>query len=99
PRRRLHSFPTRRSSDLAGRPLLALVEDRFYLVRNAPAAALFGQWADTPAVPVRKLSHRLLTHLRKNGPRHGGDWEQLCVAHKARDRKSTRLNSSHQIIS
>ncbi len=68
----------------AGRPPLALVEDRFYLVRNAPAAALFGQWADTPAIPVRKLSHRLLTHLRKNGPHHGGDWEQLCVAHKAR---------------
>jgi hypothetical protein len=34
-------------------------------------------------VPVRKLSHRLLLHLRKTQANHGVDWEQLCVAHAA----------------
>jgi hypothetical protein len=32
---------------------------------------------------VRKLSHRLLLHLRKTQTNHGVDWEQLCVAHPA----------------
>ena len=34
-------------------------------------------------MPVRKLSHRLLLHLRKTQSNHGVDWEQLCVAHPA----------------
>ena len=29
-----------------------------------------------PSVPVRKLSHRLLLHLRKTQSNHGVDWEQ-----------------------
>ena len=33
---------------------------------------------------MRKLSHRLLMHLRKTQSSHGVDWEQLCVAHAAR---------------
>jgi SNF2 family DNA or RNA helicase len=36
-----------------------------------------------PSVPVRKLSHRLLLHLRKTQATHGVNWEQLCVAHPA----------------
>ena len=39
--------------------------------------------ASKPSVPVRKLSHRLLLHLRKSQSNHGVDWEQLCVAHPA----------------
>ena len=39
--------------------------------------------AQQPSVPVRKLSHRLLLHLRKTQSNHGVDWEQLCVAHPA----------------
>ena len=34
-------------------------------------------------MPVRKLSHRLLLHLRKTQSNHGVDWEQLCVTHTA----------------
>ncbi len=35
-------------------------------------------------MPVRKLSHRLLLHLRKTQSDHGVDWEQLCVVHRPR---------------
>ncbi|HWW03020.1 MAG TPA: DEAD/DEAH box helicase [Candidatus Acidoferrum sp.] len=66
------------------RPPLALAGQTFYLVRNAPPPELLEHWAGEPAVPVRKLSHRLLTHLRKTQSHHGFDWEQLCVAHAAR---------------
>ncbi len=67
----------------AGLPQLVLLDHRFYLVRNAPSPALIAKWTEAPVVPVKKLSHRLLTHLRRHGPPSGGDWEQLCVAHKA----------------
>ncbi len=65
------------------RPPLALVDHRFYLLRNAPPSLLLEHWTEQPAVPVRKLSHRLLTHLRRTRSNHGVDWEQLCVAHPA----------------
>jgi SNF2 family DNA or RNA helicase len=66
------------------RPPLALVGSTFYLLRNAPPAQLLELWGSQPEIPVRKLSHRLLTHLRKSQSNHGMDWEQLCVAHAAR---------------
>jgi hypothetical protein len=65
------------------RPPLALVGDTFYLVRNAPPPALLEHLAKKPAIPVRKLSHRLLKQLRKARSVPGVDWEQLCVAHPA----------------
>jgi hypothetical protein len=65
------------------RPPLALAGHTFYLLRNAPPPQLLEHWADRPAMPVRKLSHRLLMHLRKSQSNHGVDWEQLCVAHPA----------------
>src|SRR5262249_51210154 len=65
-------------------PPLALAGDTFYLLRNAPPPQLLEHWASQPAVPVRKLSHQLLMHLRKTQSDHGVDWEQLCVAHPAR---------------
>ena len=40
-------------------------------------------WSKQPAVPVRKLSHRLLMHLRKTQSNHGVDWDQLVVTHAA----------------
>jgi hypothetical protein len=66
------------------RPPLALAGHTFYLLRNAPPPALLELWARQPSVPVRRLSHRLLTHLRKNRSQDGVDWEQLCVTHPAR---------------
>jgi len=64
-------------------PPLALVGHTFYLLRNAPPPTVIEHWARRPAVAVRRLSHRLLTHLRRTQSSHGVDWEQLCVAHPA----------------
>jgi hypothetical protein len=65
-------------------PPLALVGRTFYLLRNAPPPQVLEHWVNQPTVPMRKLSHRLLTHLRKTQSSHGVDWEQLCVAHSAK---------------
>lgn len=65
------------------RPPLALVGNTFYLLRNSPPPALLEHWSKKPAIPVRKLSHRLLKQLRKTRSDNGADWEQLCVAHAA----------------
>ncbi len=64
-------------------PPLVLAGHTFYLLRNAPPAAVIEHWAERTTVPVRKLSHRLLTHLRKTQSKNGVDWEQLCVTHPA----------------
>ncbi len=64
-------------------PPLALVGSTFFLLRNAPPTRVLKYLANKPSVPVRKLSHRLLLHLRKTQSAHGVDWEQLCVTHKA----------------
>jgi len=63
------------------RPPLVLAGNTFYLLRNAPSGQLLDQLRKHPAVPVRKLSHRLLMQLRKTQSNHGLDWEQLCVVH------------------
>ena len=75
--------PLTESQFFAGRPPLALVGHTFYLLRNAPPPVLLESWADRPAVPVRKLSHRFLTQLRRAHPGHDVDWDALCVAHTA----------------
>jgi thymidine kinase len=64
-------------------PTLALAGGTFYLLRNPPPPAVLELWTSRPAVAVRKLSHRLLTHLRRTQVNHGVDWEKLCVAHPA----------------
>ncbi len=62
---------------------VALVGNEFFLLRNAPPTGVLKFLAHKPSIPVRKLSHRLLLHLRKTQTNHGVDWEQLCVAHAA----------------
>ena len=62
---------------------VALLGNEFFLLRNAPPGGVLKYLAQKPSVPVRKLSHRLLLHLRKSQANHGVDWEQLCVAHPA----------------
>jgi len=64
-------------------PPLVLAGNTFYLLRNAPPASVIEHWVDKPAVPVRRLSHRLLMHLRRTQTSNGVNWDQLCVAHKA----------------
>jgi superfamily II DNA or RNA helicase len=62
---------------------VALLGNEFFLLRNAPPHGVLKFLAQKPSVPVRRLSHRLLLHLRKTQSNHGVDWEQLCVAHPA----------------
>ena len=62
---------------------VALLGNEFFLLRNAPPNGVLKYLAQKPSVPVRRLSHRLLLHLRKTQSNHGVDWEQLCVAHPA----------------
>ena len=67
----------------AGQPPLAFVDDTFYLLRNAPPGTLMESIARTPTLPVRKLSHRFLTNLRRAHFDNGVDWDLLCTAHPA----------------
>ena len=80
------SYPLDQVRFFNGHPPLALVGHAFYLLRNAPPPQLLRHWARQPAVPARKLSHRLLAHLRKTQASHSVDWEQLCAAHAAKPR-------------
>ena len=74
------------------RPPVVLADQTFYLLRNAPPAPVLEYWATNPAIPVRKLSHRLLLHLRKtHGPENRLDWEQLCVVHHGRPQFTLEL--------
>ena len=41
------------------------VGNEFFLLRNAPPNGVLKYLAQKPSVPVRRLSHRLLLHLRK----------------------------------
>jgi len=66
------------------RPALALAGHTFYLLRNAPPSPLLDHWSRQGSVAVRKLTHRLLMHLRKSQSSQGVDWEQLCIAHPAK---------------
>jgi superfamily II DNA or RNA helicase len=77
------SYPLNEVRFFNSQPPLALAENTFYLLRNAPPPQLLAHWTENPAVPVRKLSHRLLMHLRKTQSNHSVDWEQLCVTHAA----------------
>ncbi|HTI71196.1 MAG TPA: DEAD/DEAH box helicase [Candidatus Limnocylindria bacterium] len=67
-------------------PPLVLVENEFVVVRNSPPASLLGSWAQRPIVPVRKLSQRLLTQLRKTQAKEqpNANWNDLCVTHTAK---------------
>ena len=76
--------PLAKAKFFHGRPSLALVDHTFYLLNNVPPPEVLEYWAETPSIPVRKLSYRLRTQLRKTRANDGVDWEQLCVTHAAR---------------
>jgi hypothetical protein len=67
----------------AGQPVLVLAGAGFYVLRNAPPEALLAHWRQTPALPVKKLTRRLLAHLRKTSSGEGADWDHLCTVHTA----------------
>jgi superfamily II DNA or RNA helicase len=70
----------------AGRPAIALVGSAFYMLRSAPPDDLLNCWAEQKSLPVSKLSHRLLTKLRKTLSAADTRWDQLCVVHHAQPR-------------
>jgi superfamily II DNA or RNA helicase len=87
PRLRLPGGPEldlREAQFFAGQPALVAVQHTFYLLRNPPVPELLASLVRDPGVPVRRLSHRLLTHLRKTAPALGEDWDSLCTVHTAR---------------
>ena len=85
--------PLNRVKFFTGRPSIALVGQTFYLLRSAPPCELLNSWAQQQAMPVSKLSHRLLTQLRKTQPSTGVDWEQLCVVHTAKPQFTFELEN------
>ena len=74
------SCPISAAKFFAGQPPLTLVDTTFYLLRNAPSPRLLEFWSEQPAIPVRKLSTRMRTQLRRTQA-NGVNWEQLCLAH------------------
>src|SRR5699024_11550199 len=87
---RLHSFPTRRSSDLAGLAAGGMAFDGLALAGGARVLQVL---LEHPGHGVGVLLvHRLLAL-------GAGDGHRLAVAIDHLDRKSTRLNSSHVSIS
>jgi len=52
---------------------------------------LLNSWAQKQALPVSKLSHRLLTKLRNTRSSSEVDWEQLCIVHSAKPRFTFEL--------
>src|SRR5947208_7978005 len=84
----LHSFPTRRSSDLGTNTARSSV----------PASAVIG--ANIRASRSWKSRNVATNVTRTSAPNDAtcSQYGELCTARTA-DRKSTRLNSSHQIIS
>jgi len=70
-------------SFFSGEPALAYINSEIFLLRNSPASEILGSWASKEKAPVSKLTHRLLTNLRKIKSTKGLNWEQLCDTHKA----------------
>src|SRR5690606_41950514 len=94
----LHSFPTRRSSDLTGAraSFVAKDEEEVKLIIGNILASAAMEWlptVDLPMIAMRKGVY----------PAPGEDCPEPAAPQAAgmlaRDRKSTRLNSSHVKIS
>src|SRR5204863_8549482 len=77
------TVPLNSAKFFAGSPTLALVAERFYIVRNAPPTFLLDPWVASPVVPVTKLSNRFRSQLRRAHAKRGADWDQLCISHAA----------------
>src|SRR5207244_8847904 len=93
----LHSFPTRRSSDLADadwRVARRVLRTLFHLtyVRGGMNHGMPGEVEASLATAVEHVDLRRVADAEERAVQ--GD-----RGRKTRDRKSTRLNSSHQIIS
>ena len=77
------SHPLSEVKFFSGRPSLVLVGNTFYLLRSAPPDELLNSWAQQQALPVNKLSRRLITQLHKAHAASNPAWEQLCEVQHA----------------
>lgn len=77
-----HTHPLAEAKFFSGQPAVVRVGPVFYLLRNSPPPEVLEYWATRNSLPVRKLSARLLIHLRRT--QSSGPWEKLCVTHRAR---------------
>lgn len=64
-------------------PPLVLADHHFYLLRNEPPPGVLARWNTRRSVPVRKLTHRLLNHLRNARTTSTVPWDQLFILHRA----------------
>src|SRR5205807_10155291 len=87
----LHSFPTRRSSDLRDLERALRVVERL----EVGMVGLNRGVVSNPAAPFGGVKH---SGFGREGGREGIE-EYLSTKYVAIDRKSTRLNSSHLVIS
>src|SRR5690349_21276775 len=95
-RRDLHSFPTRRSSDLLSKPRFLRDEDARSFLRLGRHSRSSGRWTSRRGCrgrALRALCHRpgTVTRLVRLRCR----WRSDAGLQWRADRKSTRLNSSH----
>ncbi len=77
-------LPLTKALYFAGQPSLILAGDEFLLLRNAPDPDLLSRLNRKPIIAVGRLSHRLLTHLRKNAIGDESHWNELCTSHTAK---------------
>ncbi|MDB4459254.1 hypothetical protein N9059_01640, partial [bacterium] len=66
-----------------GRPMIALVGEVFYCIRNSPSADLAVEWFKNPSVPVVQLTKALLLHFRHTKGEEDSRWNTLCETHPA----------------
>src|SRR5207244_4838229 len=85
-RHSLHSFPTRRSSDLP---------ESIILIANAISKAMSRRFSTSSACLLTRRSIGCELQLTQLGDKLPSSYQKI----RRSDRKSTRLNSSHQIIS
>src|SRR5205814_10352309 len=84
----LHSFPTRRSSDLAGKPCKVLADDHFFAFNNTSHGEPVFYSCRFFIISIEQSAS--ICHLGK---------KPTTISNRFEDRKSTRLNSSHLGIS
>src|SRR5690606_40788923 len=90
--RALHSFPTRRSSDLEGPPLILLTPEQatFQMEQALLSTAAVRATHRAHVLSFRRLAARVLQETGLGARPPLGELGKRMV-----DRKSTRLNSSH----
>src|SRR5205807_9566166 len=99
PLRTLHSFPTRRSSDLTGdiqRRLEGARQLRQFVVQQGIGALLAVVFLVGAVILMAMYSPLLTITFLATTPLYAG---LMIFSVKVLDRKSTRLNSSHLVIS